>query len=185
MIRTRFATTATALAMAAALLAGCGSDAGRTPPSTQQGVSDVIKEQTQPVEQEAPQEGTFVGDRAPAFEQADYDLTAMGSDMVYATVNDMMVNPSRYEGKTVKMEGPYYQTFYEATDKNYFYVIIQDATACCAQGLEFVWDDGSHAYPDEYLNDGTEVVVCGTFESYAEESEDYVHLVNASLQATT
>ena len=77
-------------------------------------------------------------------ETVDYDLTQMSSDMVYATVYQMMVTPEEYEGKTFRIDGNFYATYYEATKKYYFYCIIQDATACCAQGMEFIWDDGSH-----------------------------------------
>ena len=43
--------------------------------------------------------------------------------------------------------------------------------ACCAQGLEFVWGDGSHKYPDEYPAEDTEIEVQGTFKTYKE--KDY------------
>ena len=113
----------------------------------------------------------------------DYDLTQMGSDMVYATVYQMMVSPEQYEGKTFRIEGNFYATYYEPTAKYYFYCIIQDATACCAQGLEFVWDDGSHIYPDEYPADNAKVVVEGTFETYQEEGDTnlYCRLKDAKL----
>ena len=113
----------------------------------------------------------------------DYDLTEMNADMVYATVYDMMANPSAYRGKTVRVEGPCYHSYYDVTDKDYFAVIIKDATACCAQGIEFVWDDGSHVYPDEYPANGVDVVVTGTFDTYKEGDSTYAHLVGASVQA--
>ena len=34
--------------------------------------------------------------------------------------------------------------------------------------MEFVWDDGSHAYPDEYPEENADVNVEGTFETYTE-----------------
>ena len=114
----------------------------------------------------------------------DYDLTQMSSNMVYATVYQMMVTPEEYEGKTFRIDGNFYATYYEATKKYYFYFIIQDATACCAQGMEFVWDDGSHIYPDEYPEDNAEIVVEGTFETYKEEGDSnlYCRLSDATLQ---
>ena len=117
-------------------------------------------------------------------ETVDYDLTQMSSDMVYATVYQMMVTPEEYEGKTFRIDGNFYATYYEATKKYYFYCIIQDATACCAQGMEFVWDDGSHIYPDEYPEDNAEIVVEGTFETYKEEGDSnmYCRLSDATLQ---
>ena len=114
----------------------------------------------------------------------DYDLTQMSSDMVYATVYQMMVTPEEYEGKTFRIDGNFYATYYEATKKYYFYCVIQDATACCAQGMEFVWEDGSHIYPDEYPEDNAEIVVEGTFETYKEEGDQnlYCRLSDAILQ---
>ena len=61
-------------------------------------------------------------------------------------------------------------------------MVIADATACCAQGLEFVWDDGTHAFPDEYPEPGTEVEVTGTFETYDENGVTYCHLVGSTLE---
>ena len=61
--------------------------------------------------------------------------------------------------------------------------MIQDATACCAQGMEFVWGDGSHVYPDEYPEEDAEVIVEGTFETYTEERDEnlYCRLKDATL----
>lgn len=117
-------------------------------------------------------------------ETVDYDLTQMSSDMVYATVYQMMVTPEEYEGKTFRIDGNFYATYYEATKKYYFYCVIQDATACCAQGMEFIWDDGSHIYPDEYPEDNAEIVVEGTFETYREDGDEnlYCRLSDAILQ---
>ena len=114
----------------------------------------------------------------------DYDLTQMSSDLVYATVYQMMVTPEEYEGKTFRIDGNFYATYYEATKKYYFYCVIQDATACCAQGMEFVWGDGTHIYPEEYPEDNAEIVVEGIFETYREEGEDnlYCRLSDATLQ---
>lgn len=114
----------------------------------------------------------------------DYDLTQMSSDMVYATVYQLMVKPDEYVGKTFRIDGNFYATYYEPTQKYYFYCVIQDATACCAQGLEFVWDDGTHVYPDEYPEDNAEVIIEGTFETYREEGDAslYCRLADAALE---
>lgn len=114
----------------------------------------------------------------------DYDLTQMSSDLVYATVYQMMVTPEEYEGKMFRIDGNFYATYYEATKKYYFYCVIQDVTACCAQGMEFVWGDGTHIYPEEYPEDNAEIVVEGIFEAYREEGDGnlYCRLSDATLQ---
>lgn len=117
-------------------------------------------------------------------EKVDYDLTEMNRDMIYATVYQMMADPDQYTGKTFRMEGTYYAVYYEPTQQYYHYCIIQDAMACCAQGMEFVWEDGSHIYPDEYPVEDADIIVEGIFETYREtgDSNLYCRLANASLQ---
>lgn len=111
----------------------------------------------------------------------DVDLSVMDSDMIYATVYQMMSDPEQYLGKTFRIEGKFYVTYDEMTKNQYYYCVIKDATECCAQGLEFVWGDGSHIYPDEYPTDGTEVIVDGTFELYMENDSRYCRLANADF----
>lgn len=111
----------------------------------------------------------------------DVDLSVMDSDMIYATVYQMMSDPEQYVGKTFRIEGKFYVTYDEMTKNQYYYCVIKDATECCAQGLEFVWGDGSHIYPNEYPTDGTEVIVDGTFELYMENDSRYCRLANADF----
>ena len=129
------------------------------------------------------------GESVPVEEKksnVDYDLTQMNSDMVYAMVYQMMVTPEQYVGKTFRMDGIFYSSYYDTTNQYYFYCVIQDALACCAQGIEFVWDDGTHIYPDEYPAEAEEIIVEGTFETYTEEGDEnlYCHLVNATWEKT-
>ncbi len=110
------------------------------------------------------------------------DLTTMSSTMVYATVYQMLETPERYEGKTVKMKGTFNAGWYDKTAQYYYYVFIQDATACCSQGMEFLWD-GEHSYPDDYPEIGQEIEVTGTFETYKEAGDplEYCRIANAEL----
>lgn len=114
----------------------------------------------------------------------DYDLTQMSSDLVYATVYQMMVTPEEYEGKMFRIDGNFYAAYYKATKKYCFYCLVQDATACCGQRMEFVWGDGTHIYPEEYPEDNAEIVVEGIFETYRKEGDDnlYCRLSDATLQ---
>lgn len=107
----------------------------------------------------------------------DIDLTVLSSTMVYSEVYNMMVNPDVYLGKTIKVIGPYYagQLVY-GTEKYYHFVVISDATACCQNGIEFIWDDNSHVYPDEYPKDNTIIEITGVFSSYEESGNTYYYL---------
>jgi len=107
----------------------------------------------------------------------DIDLTVLSSTMVYSEVYNMMVNPDEYMGKTIKVIGPYYasQLVY-GTEKYYHFVVISDATACCQNGIEFIWNDNSHVYPDEYPENNTVIEVVGVFSSYEESGDTYYYL---------
>ena len=113
-------------------------------------------------------------------EGVDVDLTVLSSTMVYSEVYDMMYYPENYTGKTVKMKGMYAGYHDENTGKYYHACIIQDATACCAQGIEFEPTD-DYRYPDDYPTEGQEVCVTGVFDTYEEGENKYCTLRNARL----
>lgn len=104
------------------------------------------------------------------------DLTQLSSTMVFAEVYNMMVIPQDYVGKTIKMQGQFAVYEDEATGNRYFAVIIADATACCEQGLEFVWS-GEHDYPNDYPEVGATIEVTGEFQTYEENDATYCHLL--------
>ena len=117
-------------------------------------------------------------------EGVDVDLTLMGKDLIYATVYQMMSKPEEYEGKTIRIEGKYYASYYPITDKYYNYCLIADALACCSQGLEFELGGGA-VYPGDYPADQSEVIVTGVFETYTEEAGQtfyYCRLRDAEYQ---
>ena len=116
----------------------------------------------------------------------DIDLTALSGIMVYSEVNSMMSFPDDYIGKTVKMKGQFAIGYVYNTDGTpdestaRFACMIADATACCAQGLEFALA-GEPVYPDEYPELGAEITVVGTFEWYEEDGCRYYRLGNAAF----
>ena len=152
------------LMMMAALLSACGSgkaDATQSEPPAQQASPDAA-----PAEAERP---------------VDLDLTQISGTVVYSQVYDMMVEPENYIGQRVKMKGSF--SYYQDPDtkREYFACIIADATACCAQGIEFVWE-GEHSYHRDYPPLETEITVTGTFGTYYEDDFMYVQLVDAQVE---
>lgn len=117
----------------------------------------------------------------------DVDLTVLSSTMVYSEVYNMLYfYPEDYYGKNVKMTGQFnvYQWVDESgivADMPVAYAcIISDATACCAEGVEFVLE-GDYTYPDDYPELGTEITVIGEFQSYEENGVTWYHLVNTRM----
>ena len=136
-------------------LTGCGKENGNTKVQQQNPVQKVVSDQVNGTKDTKPKSASDV----------DIDLTAMNSDMVYATVYQMIMEPASYEGKTVRMRGNYQGNYYEPTKQWYHYCIIRDALACCAQGMEFVLQE------ENYPQNNAEITVRGTFEAYQDEGD--------------
>ena len=110
----------------------------------------------------------------------DVDLTKLSSTLVYSEVYNMMSKPEDYIGKVIKMKGQYTVYHDDQTDMNYYACIIQDATACCAQGMEFVLTEDYH-YPEDYPEEGQEIAVVGIYDTYMEGDYKFCTLRNAVL----
>ena len=110
----------------------------------------------------------------------DLDLTTYSSTMVYTEVYNMMLQPKEYKGKTVKIKGLFATYCEESTGVNYFACIVQDATACCSQGIEFSLS-GDYTYPQDYPKEGEEITVVGVFDTYKEVNSEYIVLKNAMI----
>ncbi len=156
------------------LLTGCGS-------TNTQKIDDLIaaQEQSSAPVSEVPKPTVSVPDAANG--EYDVDLTTLDRNMVYAQVYDMVFGETDYNGKLVRAKGTfdYYQD--PQTQNEYFAVLISDATACCAQGIEFVLA-GEYKYPDDYPELGSEIVIHGTFNTYEDETGAYVQLKDAVLE---
>lgn len=107
----------------------------------------------------------------------DLDLTELSSTLIYSEVYNMLITPDDYKGKIIKMKGQFNQYTDEQTGKTYNAVIIPDATACCQQGLEFELSDKTNPNFEQ----GAEITVVGTFDTYSEGELLYCHLKNAKI----
>ena len=122
-----------------------------------------------------------VSGAVPKYGEVDIDLTELTSTLIYGEVYNMMMVPEDYIGKTVRMEGDFYTFFDEIQNQYYFACVIQDATACCAQGIEFVLA-GNYTYPDDYPEEGSHITVSGVFDTYEDEEYIYCTLRNAVIE---
>ena len=94
----------------------------------------------------------------------DVDLTTLSSTMVYAEVFNMMMSPDDYIGKTIRMTGIFSVCQDPKTKQVYCGVIVEDATACCAQGFDLVMPE-ERSYPQDYPDPESEITVVGTLQA--------------------
>ncbi len=109
--------------------------------------------------------GAFVVRRTESAAVPDRDLTVMSATMIYSVVYDMTRNPMNYVGEKVKMKGTYAELYDDRTGTTYHTCVIKDATACCAQGIEFALAEGA-----EYPAVDSEIILLGTMDAYPNEN---------------
>ena len=139
------------------------------------GENSALETETETETETAAEEMNAVEDAMDNGEET-VDLSEMNATMVYSEVFAMMTEPEKYIGKTIKMTGVCNRYTDIETGADYYACIITDATACCAQGIEFRLPEGE-AYPQM----GSEITVIGTFSSYFEGENEYYVLNDAKL----
>lgn len=133
-------------------------DALETPLPPQASAPGAGAEQETPAN--GPQPDPLEGPPTPV----DLDLTPLSSTMIYAELFNMMSAPDDYIGKTIRMKGSFFVYQDPNTQQVYCGVIVQDATACCAQGFDIVMPAQAR-YPEDYPPAQSEVTVVGTIQA--------------------
>ena len=114
-------------------------------------------------------------------EKVDLDLTKMSATMIYSTIFDMLTMPEEYVDKNIKLKG-WFETYTNPETAEIFYaVVVPDATACCQQGLEFIWP-GDHHYPADFPNPGQDVTVTGIYKLIDKDGFAYNYLEATKLE---
>lgn len=90
----------------------------------------------------------------------DLDLSEMNYNMLTSIGFEMMTEPEKYAGKTVKVSGNFYTSEYEG--KRYFSAITWDATGCCPAGFDFI-PPAKMKYPEDFPADNEKITVTGIF----------------------
>ena len=93
----------------------------------------------------------------------DVDLSRMSGTMVYGQVNQMVMYPQKYIGKHIRMKGIFSSYYDEELERRFYGCVIQDALACCSQGLAFEVAI-PRRYPKEYPAEGDLITVEGDFD---------------------
>ena len=115
---------------------------------------------------------------APVYTDINLDLTKQSATVVYSQVFNMMVEPETFVGKKIRLNGIATAIHDEEENKDYFACIVMDATACCAQGIEFELPENMQS-PEFYPKDGDEITVTGVFEMYESHGFDAFRLGDA------
>ena len=166
------------LCVVALVLTGCGQK--DTTDTTANAVATAAPTQTVQTESltAAPIFSETTDAPVSEFSAMEIDLTNMSSTMVYSYVFNMISTPDDFIGQRFRIRGIYDEQYWDQTKLTYHYIVIADATACCAQGLEFVLTDPNAAYPQV----GEEFEISGIFGTYEEEGNLYIQIAADSIK---
>ena len=115
-------------------------------------------------------------------EKYDIDISRMSGTMVYGQVNQMIMYPSKYLGKHIKMKGIFSSYYDEEMERRFYGCVIQDALACCSQGLAFELAK-PRKYPEQYPAEGDAIIVEGDFDYEKDEGGGGFPIIrNADMQ---
>ena len=98
----------------------------------------------------------------------DIDISRMSGTMVYGQVYQMVMYPSKYLGKHIKMKGIFSSYYDEELERRFYGCVIQDALACCSQGLAFELAK-PRKFPKEYPAEGAIITITGDFDFESDE----------------
>ena len=115
----------------------------------------------------------------PSSEGVDMDLTLMSGTVIYSEVYRMLTEPQEFDGKVIKITG-LFSIGQNEQRQRIFGCVIPDATACCAQGIEFRLA-GDYTYPDDYPALGSRITIQGKFAYDTLDNYYNVHLDDAIL----
>lgn len=115
-------------------------------------------------------------------EKYDIDISRMSGTMVYGQVYQMVMYPSKYLGKHIKMKGIFSSYYDEELGRRFYGCVIADALACCSQGLAFELAK-PRKYPEQYPAEGDTIIVEGDFDYEKDEGGGGFPIIrNADMQ---
>jgi len=107
--------------------------------------------------------------------KVDVDFMGLNTILAQAELNNIRMNLDQYEGKTIRMSGPYYSVFLPETNQEYHFVTVVRGDACCVQGMEFRLNE-ENGEEGKYPDANKEIVVIGTIGIYEEWGSTYLYL---------
>ena len=118
---------------------------------------------------------TSASDSTARSGEVDMDLTGLSGTILSAQLFNITDNPSFYVGQTMRIQGQFFSYDF---DGNYFTNIIvsQDVAGCCVEGMEFVWDDRVHVFPDDYPEQDANIEVVGVYSTFEENGRVFYYL---------
>lgn len=106
-------------------------------------------------------------------ESVDFDLTKLSNSGAYDACYNITINPDQYLGHTVKASGTVSKT---ETDEKVLTTLLIKNDSGDVQGFEFELAEG-----EQIPDDGSEITITGSFETYVDNDYTYLHIEKANI----
>lgn len=140
-----------ALLLCVFLLAGCSQSARRSPEEV--AGQYALEQQGQAAPAEA-------GDRVVLKDPPDINLVGLSYPIVYAQVYDLILEPEKNLGKTLSIQGSYFNIEFTATNQVTHLILVTDSAGCCELALEFTVS-GNPSWPADFPSRYSEIKLTG------------------------
>ena len=107
---------------------------------------------------------------SPTAVPIDVDFLSMKPAIAFASAADIGLNPSEYEGKTIRAMGRCVSSRH-SPEVIYYYVIVEDEAGCCLEFLEFRLTQN-----DFYPDDNAIIEISGIIELYENMGDIYCRI---------
>lgn len=111
----------------------------------------------------------------PPQAKEDINLSEHSETMIYAEVFTIMREWREYLGTKLTIPGIYHLDQSDSDGVERHYLLVLDAAACCAVGVEFTWDA-------ESIEEGSPLLLIGYIESYEYEGRQRVRVATEKLE---
>jgi len=88
------------------------------------------------------------------------DIVAMSETLAGATMLNILNEPERYVGKTIRVAGTYQPFYWDEEDRYFHDLIVESQAGCCPKILEFILSG------DDYPMAGAMIELVGIYSSY-------------------
>jgi len=105
------------------------------------------------------------------------DIVEMSETLVGATMLNIINEPERYMGKTIRVAGTYQPFYWDEEDRYFHDLVIESQAGCCPKILEFILND------EDYPMVGTMIELVGIYSSYELNGQVFNYLAVETIKS--
>ena len=109
-------------------------------------------------------------------EKIDIDFTQLSTTVAAAEYGNVMAQPSKYLGQTLKVSGQFFSEPVVEFDRYFHYITVWQGDACCPPSVFEIKLIGDNVTDDDYPKQRVMIEVTGVLSKYEEQGWQIVYL---------